>query len=178
TTAATLRKKDQRNQVIQDTVLTYAELQKWEQRLARLKESEADSKKMLAAIDERVKAGIDSEIEGTKARLSSARVRLRIAEAQGAADVLRENLSKCTGISGAEIQLESDSLPVPPDSTPAEDSFAVDASPMVHAALEHARAQYLRAQAEHKSWLPSLDFAAQYAILSRFNNFQNYFQPN
>ena len=178
TTAATLRKKDQRNQVIQDTVLTYAELQKWEQRLARLKESEADSEKMLAAIDERVKAGIDSEIEGTKARLSSARVRLRIAEAQGAADVLREHLSKLTGISGAEIQLESDSLPVAPDSTPAEDSFAVDATPMVHAALEHARAQYLRAQAEHKSWLPSLDFAAQYAILSRFNNFQNYFQPN
>jgi len=26
-------------------------------------------------------------------------------------------------------------------------------------------------------WLPSLDFAAQYAVLSRFNNFQNYFQP-
>jgi outer membrane protein TolC len=27
-------------------------------------------------------------------------------------------------------------------------------------------------------WLPSLDFAAQYAVLSKFNNFQNYFQPN
>src|SRR5258708_34514736 len=36
--AAFLRSKDQRNQIIQDTVLTYAELQKWEQRLARLHE--------------------------------------------------------------------------------------------------------------------------------------------
>jgi outer membrane protein TolC len=174
TTAATLHKKDQRNLVIQDTVLTYAELQKWERRLSRLKETEADSEKLQAAVAERVKAGIDSEIEGTRARLSSARVRLRIAESEGAADVLREHLSKLTGIPAAEIQLESDSLPAPPEATPAED--APDANPMVQAAVEHARAQYLRAQGEHKSWLPSLDFAAQYAILSRFNHYQDYFQ--
>ena len=176
TAAATLRKKDQRNQIIQDTVLTYAQLQKWEKRLSRLKETETDSGKMQAAVDERVKAGVDSAIEGTKARLSSARVRLRIAEAEGAVDVLREHLSKLTAIPAAEIELASDSLPPPPEPAPAEDAAALDASPMVHAALEHARAQYLRAQAEHKSWLPSLDFAAQYAILSRFNNYQNYFQ--
>src|SRR5258708_3159421 len=34
--AAASRSNDQRNQIIQDTVLTYAELEKWEQRLARL----------------------------------------------------------------------------------------------------------------------------------------------
>jgi len=176
TTAATLRKKDQRNQLIQDTVLTYAELLKWERRLSRLKETEADSEKMQTAVAERVKAGVDSEIEGTKARLSAARVRLRIAEAEGAADVLREHLSKLTGIPAAEIELESDSLPATPDTAPAEDAAAVDSSPLVQAALQHARAQYLRAQGEHKSWLPSLDFAAQYAVLSRFNNYQNYFR--
>lgn len=176
TTAATLRKKDQRNQVIQDTVLTYAELLKWEQRLSRLKETAADSEQTEAAVAERVKAGIDSELEGTKARLSTARVRLRIAEAQGAADVLRQHLSKLIGIPPAEIQLESDSLPATPETTPATND--ADTNPMVKAAVEHARAQFLRAQAEHKSWLPGLDFAAQYAVLSRFNNYQNYFQPN
>jgi len=175
-TSATLHKKDQRNQVIQDTVLTYAELLKWEQRLSRLKETAADSEQTEAAVAERVKAGIDSELEGTKARLSTARVRLRIAEAQGAADVLRQHLSKLIGIPPAEIQLESDSLPATPETTPATND--ADANPMVKAAVEHARAQFLRAQAEHKSWLPSLDFAAQYAVLSRFNNYQNYFQPN
>jgi len=48
---------------------------------------------------------------------------------------------------------------------------------MVHAAVEHARAKYLQAQGEHKSWRPSIDFAAQYAVLSRFNHYQDYFQP-
>ena len=34
--AAGFRTKDERNQIIQDTVLSYAELEKWEQRLDRL----------------------------------------------------------------------------------------------------------------------------------------------
>lgn len=175
-TAATLRKKDQRNQVIQDTVLTYAELQKWEQRLSRLKETEADSEEMQAAVAERVKAGIDREIENTKARLSTARVHLRIAEAEGAADVLRQHLSKLIGIPAAEIELASDSLPATPEAAPAEDTSTADSSPLVKAAVEHAHALFLRAQGEHKAWRPSIDFAAQYAVLSRFNNYQNYFQ--
>ncbi|MGA8763894.1 MAG: TolC family protein, partial [Candidatus Sulfotelmatobacter sp.] len=169
--AASLRGKDQRNQIIQDTVLSYVELQKWEQRLLRLKESDADAQKMQAAVAERVKQGVDSEIEGTKARLSAARVRLHIAEAEGAADVLREHLSKLTGMPAASIETE-DSIPAPPQiapekTTPAENPAAPDSNPAVQAAVEHARAQFLRAQGEHKYWMPSLDFAAQYAVLSR-----------
>ena len=48
----------------------------------------------------------------------------------------------------------------------------------MQASVEHARAQYLRAQGEHKSLWPSIDFAGQYALLSRFNNFQNYYIPS
>src|SRR5713226_490970 len=71
---ASLRTKDQRSQVIQDTVLSYAELAKWEQRLARLREVQSASEKMEAAVMQRVKEGVDSEVDGTRARLSSARV--------------------------------------------------------------------------------------------------------
>jgi outer membrane protein TolC len=178
TAGAALRSKDQRNQVIQDTVLSYAELQKWEQRLAGLRETEADAQKMQAAVAQRVKEGVDSELENTKARLSVARVHMRIAEAEGAADVLRERLSKLTGLPAAGIQAEADSLPaLPAASDPDVPSKAADSNPAVQAAFEHARAQYLRARGEHKLWMPSVDFAAQYAVLSRFNNFQNYFQP-
>src|SRR6202050_5179981 len=38
TNVASLRTKDQRNQIIQDAALSYAELVKWEQRLAHLQE--------------------------------------------------------------------------------------------------------------------------------------------
>jgi outer membrane protein TolC len=180
-TVASLKTKDQRNQIIQDAAQSYAELAKWEQRLAKLQETQADVNKMEAAVADRVKEGVDSEIEGTKARLSSARVRLRIAEAQGAADVLREHLSKLTGLAAASIQTDPDSIPAPPPAPPAPEEVpkaAADSSLSVQAAVEHARVQYLRAQGEHKALWPSFDFAAQYALLSKFNNFQNYYIPS
>jgi len=182
--AASSRSKDQRNQIIQDTVLSYAELEKWEQRLARLHQAEPEAQRMQAAVADRVKEGIDSELEGTKARLSEARLRLRIAEAQGAADVLRERLSKLTGLPASGIQTETESIPALPEVAKnaaqevAQENGTVkatDSNPAVQSAVEHARAQFLVAQGEHKSVLPTVDFAAQYALLSTINNYQNYY---
>ncbi|PYQ41914.1 MAG: hypothetical protein DMG99_09990 [Acidobacteria bacterium] len=175
---ASLNSKDERNQIIQDAAQSYAELAKWEQRLARLQETEAETGKMEAAVNDRVKEGIDSEIDQTKARLSTARVRLRIAEAQGAADVLREHLAKLTGLAAAAIQTEPESIPAPPALPKENPDNTAASNPSVQAALEHARAQYLRAKGEHRALWPSLDFAAQYALLSKFNNFQNYYIPS
>jgi outer membrane protein TolC len=94
--------------------------------------------------------------------------------------VLREHLSKLTGLAAADIQTDPDSIPAPPTAPPNEDAAkdAAASNPSVEAAVEHARAQYLRAQGEHKSLWPSIDFAAQYALLSKFNNFQNYYIPS
>jgi len=180
TTVASLKTKDERNRIIQDAALSYAELAKWEQRMARLRETEAAANKMQSAVAERVKEGVDSEIDGTRARLSAARIRLRIAEAQGSADVLREHLSKLTGLPTANLQTDPESIPPAPAAAPKEDlaKDAAASNPSVQAAVEHARAQYLRADGEHKSLWPSIDFAAQYALLSKFNNFQNYYIPS
>jgi outer membrane protein TolC len=186
-TVSTLHSKDQRNQIIQDTVLSYAELAKWEQRLSRLRESQAAAEQTETAVAQRVKEGVDSETDGDKARLSVARLRLRLTEASGAAAVLRQHLSGLTGLSANSIEIDADSVPalpvVKPETTPEQDSSgkATDANPVVEAAVEHARAQYLRAKAEHRALLPSVDFAAQYANLATYNNYDAYykhFQPN
>ena len=183
---SSLRTKDQRNQVIQDAVLTYAELAKWEQRLSRLRETLAAAEQTEVAVAQRVKEGVDSEMDGSKARLSVARLRLRLAEAAGAADVLREHLSKLTGLPAPSLEIEPDSVPALPavkQAEPEAESLAkaTDANPLVQAAVEHARAQYLRVAAERRSLWPSVDFAAQYANLATYNNYDAYykhFQPN
>jgi outer membrane protein TolC len=180
---STLHGKDQRNQIIQETVLSYAELAKWEQRLSRLHEAEAVAGQTAAAVAERIKEGVDSEMDGNRARLSVARVRLRIAEAAGAADVLRQHLSGLTGLPAASIEIDRESVPVLPvvnqDTKQNADSVtkAADANPVVQAAVEHARAQYLRAKAEHRALWPSVDFAAQYANLATYNNYDRFYQP-
>jgi outer membrane protein TolC len=176
---ASLKSKDERNQIIQDAAQSYAELAKWEQRLSRLQEAQSEAEKMETAVTERVKQGVDSEIQGLQARRSAAQVRLHVTEAKGAVVMLRDHLSKLTGLPAAQIQTEPDALPdFPPvpedDSTPAR---AAETSPAAQAAVEHARAQYLRAHGEHRGLWPTVDFAAQYALLSKFNNFQDYYIP-
>jgi outer membrane protein TolC len=84
--ATTNQTKDQRNAVIQDTVLSYAELGKWEERITRFQQEQAAAKGFENSIGERVKEGVDSPLEGTKARLATARVTLRVAEAQDSPD--------------------------------------------------------------------------------------------
>jgi len=173
-----LQSKDQRSQVIQDTAVTYAELNKWEQRIARLQEETTAANKFEEAIAERVKEGVDSPLERTKARLNTARVKLRTAEAQGSADVLREHLAKLTGLEASTIETVSDSIPKFPAVQPADDlsKKAGDSNPAVESAVEHARAQYFRAKAEHKAFWPTADFAAQYARLARYNNYDLFFK--
>ncbi len=176
---ASLKSKDERNQIIQDAVLSYAELAKWEQRLTRLQETQTEADKIEVAEAERVKVGVDTELDEKQAKLAAARVHLRITEAQGAAEVLREHLSKLTGLAAAGIETEPDPLPdfpaLPQDAT--TPAHAADASPAVQSAIEHARAQYLRAEGEHRALWPTFDLAGQYALLSNFNNFQDYYIP-
>ncbi len=180
-----LRTKDQRNQIIQDVVLSYTELAKWEERSTRLRETEAAAVKTESAVAQRVKEGIDSALDDSKARLSVARVRLRIAEAGGAADVLREHLSRLMGLPAVSFEINAESVPAFPTVEQSEQSTdkATDANPAVQAAVEHARAQYLKVKGERRSLWPSIDFAAQYANLATYNNYQKFytagsFQPN
>ena len=114
-----------------------------------------------------------------------ARVRLRVAEARGAADVLREHLAKLTKLPAASFEIDAESVPVLPTVKPEDKSLAeaTEANPAVQAAVEHARAQYLKVAGERRSLWPSVDFAAQYALLATYNNYQSYyqkgsFQPN
>ena len=178
--ATTLQSKDRRNEVIQDTVTTYLELNMWQQRLSRLQEEESAAMKLEEAMTERVKEGVESPLERTKARLAAARLRMRIAQAESSADVLREHLAKLTGLPRRFVEPVPDSWPAFPavsqDSALAKQ--AEDNSPVLQAAEERARAQFLKAQGEHKASLPSVDFAAQYARLSTYNNYDQFFQPH
>jgi outer membrane protein len=170
--------KDQRNQVIQDTVLSYAELAKWERRLSALHEVQGDEEKMEAAVGQRVKAGIDSELDLNKARLSVARVKLRLAEANGAADVLREHLARITGVPRQSFEIDPESMPSLPAVTQNEDlaEKSSDSNPAVQAAVEEERAQFLRLRGEKRSLWPTLDFAAQYANLTTINDYSRFYQ--
>lgn len=180
--ATGFQSKDQRNQVIQDTVLAYAELAKWESSLDHLRQEKEEALQAEQIVEQRIQAGVDSELTRNKARLTSARIRLRLAQAEGAIDVLRNKLSQLTGLPAGSIEPDADSLPALPeikqeeaDDLPAK---AAANNPAVQAADVHANAQTLRARGEHRALWPTADFAAQYALLSTsLANYQQFFQP-
>jgi outer membrane protein TolC len=178
--ASTVQTKDQRNQVIQDTVLSYAELSKWEKLMTHLSHDYEDALKMEQTVNERVLAGVDNPLLRNQARLSAARVYLHISQAQGAIDVLRNRLSQLTGLPATAIETAPESIPALPE-VKQEDNLAAKAahdSPLIQIADIRASALAFRARGEHRALWPSVDFAAQYALLATFNNYQQFFQPH
>ncbi len=174
--ATELQDKDQRNALIQDVVLSYAELVKWEARLTRLQQDEADAKQMEQAITERVQEGVDSATDLNKAKLVAARVRLHRAQARGSTDVLRRHLADLTGLPVSSIELAPESIPALPPVAAEKDAQdeAVATSPTIGIAQQHALAEAMRASAEHRAKYPSLDFSAQYARFSTFNHYAEF----
>ena len=168
---------DHRNQIIQDTATTYLELVKWEQLIDHLRQQHDDALKMQQVVDQRIHEGVDNEQTRTLAKLAVARAHLRITQAQGAVDVLRGMLSQLTGLPVAGIQTDPDSIPALPETAADPDLQvkAAESSPAVLSAQEHAIAQEFRAKGEHRALWPSLDFASQYAVLAKFNNWTQFF---
>src|SRR5271157_4826700 len=175
--ASEFQDKDQRNAVIQDVALTYAELAKWEARLVRLQQDEAQAQQMEQAVAERLQEGVDSAVDLNKAKLTAARVRLHRAEARGSADVLRRHLSTWTGLPVSSIDLAPETIPALPPVAAEEDlsEKAIASSPAIKLAEQHSLAESMRALGEHRFLLPSIDFSAQYARFSTFNNYTRYF---
>jgi outer membrane protein TolC len=180
--ATAAQNRDQRAQVMLDTALSYTELNKWERELQVLNDQSNVTHNIEFAVMERVKEGIDSPLDETKARLTSAQVRLRIAQAEGAADLLRTHLSQLTGVPATSITTIAGSIPAFPAADPppaAAEAAAVQSSDAVAAAQQRARAQLLKAKGEHRALLPAIDFAAQYGLISTaFTNFEQFFRPN
>jgi outer membrane protein TolC len=171
--------KDQRNQIVQDTVLAYTELLKWQQLIGHLQQQHDDALHTQQTIDQRVQEGVDNPQLRNQARLAAARANLHIVEAESSVHELRAFLSQLTGLPEASIELTADSVPALPEvPAPVDVATAAAASPSVLFARQHAEAQSFRARAEHRMLWPTADFATQYAVLAKYNNWQEFFPNN
>ena len=175
--ASQFSSKDQHDQLVHDTVLTYIELTRWEQLLPQLQRQREEAQRTEDVVAQRVQEGIGSVQLRNQARLASARADLHIAQAQGAVHELRGLLSQMTGLSPESIEVSADSIPALPEPQlqPETVRSAADSAPSVLLAEQHALAQTFKARAEHRAFWPTADFATQYAVLAKFNNWLQFF---
>ncbi len=80
----TAQNADRRNDVIMETALDYVQLDLLESSLSIQREQEQSAQKFQDIVVQRVQAGLDSQVETTRAKLVGARTRLDIAQTQAA----------------------------------------------------------------------------------------------
>lgn len=169
---------DRRNDVLMETALDYVQLDLLDSSLTIQKEQQQSAQKFQDIVAQRIQAGLDSQVEGTRAKLAGARTRLDIAQTQAAADQLRLRLSQLTGLPVAAIRTSTETIPEMPAVAQDQDlpGEAVKNNPVVKVADAAAQAKEFRARGERKQLYPSMDFVGQYAVLARFNNYDQFFQ--
>lgn len=177
--ATSLDVQDKRNAVILDAALAYAQLAQLTKKIDVLGEAQKAAEKAQFVSRQRLEQGVDSKLAVTRSELVAARIRLRIAEAQGQSDVLRQHLASLVGMPAESIAVDPASVPAMPTISQDDDlpAKAVESSLAVKEAQQKKLAAQLRADGEHKAtrW-PTADFASQYAYLAKYNNYDNYFK--
>lgn len=169
--------QDKKNAVILDVALSYEQLESLTSKIDALNKAHEAATKAVYISQQRLKEGVDSQLDLTRSQLVEARIRLRIADAEGQQDVLREHLSKIIGIPAPEIAVVPGSMPELPLISQEDDysARAIANSPVVQLAEQKAVAADANAKGEHRALLPFADLASQYAYLARFNNYDLYF---
>src|SRR3954469_24563007 len=175
--AANFSAADRRQQVILDAASAYTQLDTVSSAINVTKQQLESAQRAEKLVGDRVQEGVDPAVELTKAKLTTARVRMTAADLQGTADVLRMRLASLTGLPAAQIITSTETIPVLPEVTQEDDlaAQASESSPAVRAANEQATAKELKARGEHKLRFPTVDLAGQYGLFTKYNNYDQYF---
>jgi len=174
--AAALTVKNIRQQVILDATLDYVDLTKTLDQIAALNQATADTNKLLAIMRSRLQAGLETDMQMTRARLTRAQIDLHRIQMENHADELRQHLSNLTGIDAAMIQPEVSSVPPLPNLNFPSLLESSPQPPSVLAADATADSKLFAAWGDKRqNRRPTVQFAAQYALFSTFNNYQEYY---
>lgn len=175
--ATNAQNADRRNDVIMETALDYIQLDLLVSSANVQAEQQQVAQKFEDVVNQRVQAGVDAPVELTRAKLASARTRMEMADTQAAIDQLRLRLSQLTGLPQKAIQTSTETIPQLPKVAQDEDleAQAVQNSPAVKVADEAAKAKAFRAKGEEKQLYPAVDLVAHYAMLARYNNYDQFF---
>ncbi|HEX5435285.1 MAG TPA: TolC family protein [Candidatus Angelobacter sp.] len=168
---------DRRNDVIMETALYYMQLDLLDSSLSVQQQQQAAAARYQDITDQRVEAGVDSHVELTRAKLAVARTRLDIARTRAAADQLRLRLSQLTGLPLKAIRTSTESIPKLPEISQDDDlaAEAAQTNPQVKIAEDMAESKAHKAEAERKQLYPAIDLVGQYAMLARYNNYDQFF---
>ncbi len=129
-------------------------------------------------VEERVGAGRDLPLERTRARVETARARARQQDLESHAALLEATLRSDLGLGPDPLAPVETRLPgqaALPETEEAAIQAAVAASQEIKRLEAVARAKGYQIDAEKAAKYPRVDLVAQYAMLGRFNHYEDFF---
>jgi outer membrane protein TolC len=175
--AAQLALAEARQQTEEDAAITYFALDENEAALNALSQQRDFASKLVSILEDRVHAGLDSDLDLKKARRGALQIELQKMQAEDDRDSLIAHLSELTGLPASEVRLPPNGAPAIPDPKVADsDGYGAFSSPGLLAAEATARGKLERAKGEAGyQWRPIINFAAQYGRVSPINDVSSFY---
>jgi outer membrane protein TolC len=166
-----------RNAVMVRAALGYLELAKVRHALELMRNERLSAGHILDATRERADAGRELPIEVTRAQLTTARIEQRIAQLEDRDDSLSGELRDMTGLPDDEaIEVSNDDFPIAiADATKDLVAAAMANNVELKEAETEKRAREEKLKGEHGGYWPTFALTGQYNVLSKINNYTDFF---
>ena len=179
--AADLSLRGIREQVEEDSIVTYLSLDSAYQCQATLTSQYEYALRLVSIVQERFEAGYENELELKKARRTALQIKLQKSQVEDRIATLTEHLRGLTG-------LTNESELIVPESIPRDGLSSVmllelapmcPDSPNTLSAEADAKAKLERSSGESRyTWMPQVAFEVKYGRISPFNSASTYYNLN
>ncbi|HXS77317.1 MAG TPA: TolC family protein [Terracidiphilus sp.] len=176
--AAQLALAEAMQQTEEDAAITYFALDENEAALNVLSQQQEFAGKLVSILEDRVHAGLDSDLDVKKGRRGVLQIELEKMQAEDDRGSLIAHLAELTGLQASEVRLIPNTAPSVPDPKTGTDSAGDEtfATPGLLAAEATARGKLERAKGEAGyTWKPIINFAAQYGRVSPINDVSSFY---
>jgi outer membrane protein TolC len=178
--ASNMALTDVRQQVEEDAAITYLSLDLAGQRRAAMADQYRYALKLVSIIQDRLAAGMESDLELKKSRRTAVQIRLQQLQLDDQIASLSDHLARLIGLPGNQLATVPESIPPGPvfPSLAAAPSSYPD-TPSILSAEANARAKLQQAFGDSRyTWRPQVAFQAQYGRISPFNGVSTYYNLN
>jgi outer membrane protein TolC len=177
--SAKLALKEMRDQVEEDVLLTYLNLNSDQQRQAALTDELGYANRLVAIVQDRVDAGQDTRISLLQAKRTAKQIELNQIHLDDEIATLSDHLSRIMGLPGNTVTAVSDSIPALPSVSSIGSNGTERESFGVLAALEGARSKQELAFGLNRYRLrPQISLGLNYSRIDTGQNDYTQYYPN
>lgn len=169
--------EDARNTVIVRTASAYLELGKLRHGIELLRKEKESTEKIVQITRDRQAEGLELPVEVTRAELLRAQVVQRLLQLEGREEEVALFLHGQVGLeAGQAVEVSLEDLPGAAEQEGANlVALAMQSNTGLRVAESDVRAKEFRLRGEKGGYLPTVEFVTVYSLLSKFNNFDVYF---